>query len=103
MGMIKKEASGTPRRYVNSAIPPSTPTLIPQGGTTLKGTKRGVNSSVKWYADPMGMGPVISDTSKSTDNLGAKMQEGPATIGGHSSKTPNKVYTNLGPGGKGRF
>ena len=36
MGMIKKEASGTPRRYVNSAIPPSTPTLIPQGGTTLK-------------------------------------------------------------------
>jgi len=103
MAMIKKEASGTPRRYVNSAIPPSAPTLIPQGGTTLKGSKRGVNSGVKWYADPMGMGPVISDTSKSTDNLGAKMQEGPATIGGRSSKTPNKVYKNLGPGGKGRF
>ena len=51
----------------------------------------------------MGMGPVISDTSKSTDNLGAKMQVGPATIGGRSSKTPNKVYKNLGPGGKGRF
>jgi|TARA_B100001094_G_scaffold105096_1_gene101265 hypothetical protein len=103
MGMIKKEASGTPRRYVNSAIPPSTPTLIPQGGTTLKGSKRGVNSSVKWYADPMGMGPVISDTSKSTDNLGAKMQEGPATTGGRSGKTPNKVFKNQGPGGKGRF
>jgi hypothetical protein len=51
----------------------------------------------------MGMGPVISDTSKSTDNLGAKMQEGPATTGGRSGKTPNKVFKNQGPGGKGRF
>jgi hypothetical protein len=103
MGMIKKEASGTPRRYVNSAVPPSTATLIPQGGTTLKGTKRGVNSSEKWYADPMGIGPVISDTSKSTNNLGAKMQENASTLGGRNGKTPNKVYTNQGPGGKGRF
>jgi hypothetical protein len=103
MAMIKKEASGTPRRYVNSAVPPSTATLIPQGGTTLKGTKRGVNSSEKWYADPMGIGPVISDTSKSTNNLGAKMQENASTLGGRNGKTPNKVYTNQGPGGKGRF
>jgi len=103
MGMIKKEASGTPRRYVNSAVPPSTATLIPQGGTNLKGAKRGVNSSEKWYADPMGIGPVISDTSKSTDNLGAKMQENASTLGGRNGKTPNKVYTNQGPGGKGRF
>ena len=94
MGMIKKEASGTPRRYVNSAVPPSTATLIPQGGTNLKGAKRGINSSEKWYADPMGIGPVISDTSKSTDNLGAKMQEGPGTTGGRSSRTPNNVFKN---------
>ena len=103
MAMIKKEASGTPRRYVNSAVPPSTATLIPQGGTNLKGAKRGVNSSEKWYADPMGIGPVISDTSKSTNNLGAKMQENASTLGGRNGKTPNKVYTNQGPGGKGRF
>ena len=103
MGMIKKEASGTPRRYVNSAVPPSTATLIPQGGTNLKGAKRGVNSSEKWYADPMGIGPVISDTSKSTDNLGAKMQENASTLGGRNGKTPNKVFKNQGPGGKGRF
>ena len=51
----------------------------------------------------MGIGPVISDTSKSTDNLGAKMQEGPGTTGGRSSRTPNKVFNNQGPGGKGRF
>jgi len=103
MGMIKKEASGTPRRYVNSAVPPSTATLIPQGGTNLKGAKRGIKRRKKWYADPMGIGPVISDTSKSTDNLGAKMQEGPGTIGGRSSRTPNNVFKNQGPGGKGRF
>jgi len=92
MGMIKKEVTGNANalKYVKAATGVQAGA---DGGTIVKGTKKGLGKAADPYAPINSALPVEYNLSRQFMAEGTKMQENANTTGGHNAKVPTGVYS----------